>query len=395
MTRQTALRPAYIVAARRTALGRIGGLHRSRRVEDLAAPIVLAVLKDAKLAAGRVDEVIVGNCTAGGNPARLIALSAALPETIPATTIDQQCGSGLEAILAAIRQIGTGEADVIVAGGAESLSTAPWRIAKPKSLYQTPHFIGMEPARGSEADERPFEALENLALRRGISRQQQDAFALKSHLRAGSARDARRFVGEIVPLRAESEEARDQSAVEPDLHDLERLSPFQPPKGTLTPGNTSAMHDGAAMVLVVSDAVWVEIGRPPALQLVANAAQGVGPADEALAPMAAMQKLYGRLNGFDRSAIRVVEMSEASAAQAIALADAMGFGEDIINPDGGAIVRGHPLGAAGAVLIVRLFSRMIRAQVEDRPQFGAVTLGAIGGLGLAALFERVEAGDQA
>jgi acetyl-CoA C-acetyltransferase len=162
-----ALRPAYIVAARRTALGRVGGLHRNRRVEDLAAPIVLAVLKDAGLAAERVDEVIVGNCAAGGNPARLIALSAGLPEATPATTIDQQCGSGLEAILAAIRQIGTGEAEIVVAGGAESLSTAPWRIAKPKSLYQTPHFIGMELAGASEVDEqRPFEASEALARQR-------------------------------------------------------------------------------------------------------------------------------------------------------------------------------------------------------------------------------------
>lgn len=391
MIRQTALQPAFIVAARRTALGRIGGLHRNRRVEDLAAPVVGAVLRDAGLAADRVDEVVVGNCTAGGNPARLIALSAGLPETVSASTIDQQCGSGLEAILTAIRRIGTGEADIVVAGGAEALSTAPWRIAKPKSLYQTPHFMGAEPA--SEPDEqRLFEASEALARQHGISRQQQDAFALKSHLKAGTAREARRFVGEIVPLRAEREEARDQSAVEPDLHDLERMSPFQPPTGTLTPGNTSTLHDGAAMVLVVSEAVWAGIGSPPALRLVTNAARGVGPAEEALAPVAAMQKLYDRLNGFDRSAIRVIEMSEASAAQAIALADAMGVGEDIINPDGGAIVRGHPLGAASAVLIVRLFSRMVRAKEDNRPRFGAATLGAIGGLGLAALFESVQSG---
>ena len=322
-------------------------------------------------------------------PARLIALAAALPETVPAITVDQQCGSGLEAILAAIRRIGAGEADVVVAGGAESLSTAPWRVARPKSLYQTPYFIGTEPAGASDLDEqRPFEASESLARRRGISRQQQDAFALKSHLKAGSAREARRFVGEIVPLRAERDEARDQSAVEPDLGDLERLRPFQLPTGTLTPGNTSAMHDGAAMVVAVSEAVWSDLGKPPALRLVANAAQGVGPAEEALAPVAAMQKLYGRLNGFDRSAVRIVEISEASAVQAIALAGDMGLGEDLINPDGGAIVRGHPLGAAGAVLIVRLFSRMVRGGGADGPRYGVATLGAIGGLGLAALFER-------
>ncbi|MFM9846850.1 MAG: thiolase family protein [Hyphomicrobiaceae bacterium] len=384
-----ALQSAYIISARRTALGRVGGLHKSRRVEDLAAPVVQAVLKDAGLKAERVDEVIVGNCTAGGNPARLIALAAGLPEIVPASTIDQQCGSGLEAILSAIRRVASGDAGVIVAGGAESLSTAPWRIARPKSLYQTPHFIGLEPAGASDIDEqRLYEASEDLARSLGISRMQQDAFALKSHMRAGSAREARRFVGEILPLRAEREEARDQSAVEPDMAALERLTPFVPPDGTLTPGNTRAMHDGAAMVLVVSQSVWSGLGKPPALTLVASAAKGIAPEHEAQAPIAAMKKLYDRLNGFDQSAIRRVEMSESSAAQAIAFCQALDISEDLLNPDGGAIVRGHPLGAAGAVLVTRLFSGLARDKAGSKSPYGVAALGAIGGLGLAALFER-------
>ncbi len=383
------VRTAYIIAARRTALGRIGGLHRSRRVEELAAPVIASALKDAGVPADRVDQIIVGNCAAGSNPARLIALTAGLPETVPAITVDQQCGSGLEAILTAIRRIGTAEADVIVAGGAESLSTAPWRIAKPKSLYQTPHFIGIEPLAGSDGyEQRPFEASERLARKLNITRPQQDAFALKSHLKAAAAREARRFVGEIVPLRSEPEEARDQSAVEPDLAELEQMLPFLSSEGTLTRGNTSALHDGAAMVVVVSETVWNELGKPPALRLVASAAQGVASDEEALAPAAAMQKLYTRLNGIDRGAIRVVELSETSAAQAIAVADAIGVTESRISPDGGAIARGHPLGAAGAVLAVRLFSRMVRDNGRDGAQYGAAVLGAIGGLGLAALFER-------
>lgn len=383
------LQPAYIVAARRTALGRVGGLHKSRRVEELAAPVVLAVMRDVGLKAERVDEVIVGNCAAGGNPARLIALAAGLPETVPASTLDQQCGSGLEAILSGIRRVAAGDADVIVAGGAESLSTAPWRIARPKSLYQTPHFIGLEPAGASDIDEqRLYEASEDLVRSLGISRVQQDAFALKSHMRARQAREARRFVGEILPLRAEREEARDQSAVEPDMADLERLTPFVPPDGTLTPGNTRAMHDGAAMVLVVSHSIWSELGKPPALVLVASAAKGIAPEQEAQAPIAAMQKLYDRLNGFDRSAIHRVEMSESSAAQAIAFCQALGIPEDALNPDGGAVVRGHPLGAAGAVLVTRLFSGLAREKGGSKSQYGVAVLGAIGGLGLAALFTR-------
>src|SRR5689334_5812316 len=135
------LAPAYIIAARRTALGRIGGLHRNRRIAELAAPVVVAALKDAGLGPERVDELIAGNTSEGGNPARLIALSAGLPETAAAHSVDRQCASGLDAILGAIRSVGVGDADVIVAGGAEAISTAPWRIAKPKSLYQLPHFM--------------------------------------------------------------------------------------------------------------------------------------------------------------------------------------------------------------------------------------------------------------
>jgi len=384
------LRPAYIVAARRTALGRVGGLHKSRRVDDLAAPIVAAALKDAGLTPDQVDDVIVGNCTAGANPARLIALTAGLPEAVSAMTVDQQCASGLEAILAAIRKIATADAEAAVAGGAEALSTAPWRVARPRNPHQTPHFIGFD-ANGGDAthDMHAFEMSERLARQLGISRAQQDAFALKSHLRASRAQEARRFVGEIVPLRADREEARDQSAVELDLADLERLKPFLPPDGTHTPGNTSSAHDGAAMVVVVSEGVWRLLGSPPALRFVASATLGVGPDEDMRSPIAAMKKLESRMMGLDRAEIGLVEMSEASAAQAIALAQALDIDEGVINSDGGALVRGHPLGAAGAVLVTRLFSRMVRAGGGDSPRYGAATVGAIGGLGIAALFERV------
>lgn len=379
---------AYIVAARRSAIGRIGGLHRNRRLEDLTAPIIAAALADAKLTAREVDEVVIGNASHGANPARLIALAAGLPETASALTIDRQCGSGLDAILHAIRAVEAGDADVVVAGGAESLSTAPWRIAKPKSVYQTPHFIGLEPTADSRPElPQPLEASEALAKRHHISRAAQDAFALKSHLRADTAREAKRFVGEIVPIRANREEARDESAIGPSMEDIEAETSFCPPTGTLTPANTSHPHDGAAIVVVVSETVWKRLGHPPALRLVASASQGVSPALEADAPISAMQKLYGRLNGFDRTAIRAVELGETSAAQAIALIQALGFDESVINADGGAIVRGHPLGASGAVLVVRLFSRLVRRAGPAPKTYGAVTQGAVGGLGIAALFE--------
>lgn len=382
--------PAYIVAARRSALGRVGGLHRQRRLEDLAAPVITAALKDARLAPDRVDELVVGNTTHGGNPARLLALAAGLPETMPALTIDRQCSSGLDAILLAVRTIASGDAEIIIAGGAESLSTAPWRIARPRSLYQTPHFIMPErPGEDSQELGYIWEPSEKLARRLSLSRMAQDAFAYKSHLKAVAAREQRRFVGEIVPLRAKAEEAWDQSATAPRLEDLENEAPFEEPAGTVTPANISVPHDGAAMVVVVSERVWVELGRPSALRLVTAAACGVRPDAEAEAPIAAMQRLLGRLNGFDRSQIRSIEISETSAAQALAMAQEFGFDQDLVNPQGGALVRGHASAASGAILVVRLFTELVRSKGAPRQGYGAAAQGAHGGLGLAAMFEAV------
>lgn len=384
--------PAYIVAARRSAIGRIGGIHRSRRVEELAAPVILAALGDCGLKAREAEEIIVGNASEGGNPARLIALAAGLSEGSAALTVDRQCGSGLEAILLAIRTIGAGDAGVIVAGGAESLSNAPWRIAKPKSLYQTPHFMRLEPTLADHDDggeeHQPFDALEALSRRLGIGRGQQDAWSLKSHMKAGAAREARRFVSEIVPIRATPEEVRDQSAIEPALEDLEKLPPLAAPDGTLTIGNTSTMHDGAAFAVVVSGSVWERLGRPRSLRLVASAVQGVTPDREGSAPVEAVKRLSARMGGLDTGSIGVVELSEGSSAQALAFAKELGFDPEIVNPDGGAVVRGHPFGAAGAVLVARLFTRMARDPEAATAMRGLAAQGTIGGMGLAALFER-------
>ncbi len=381
---------AYIVAARRSALGRVGGLHRNRRVEDLAAPVIAAALADARIEPAEIEEVVIGNASQGGNPARLIALAAGLPLSAPALTIDRQCGSGLDALLHAVRVIDRGEAEIIVAGGVESLSTAPWRIAKPKSVYQVPHFIGIEPPIGGSSDvPQPLLASEQLAQRHQISRAAQDAFAMKSHLRAETAREARRFLGEIVPFRSSREEMRDESAIGASLEDIEAETAYCPPDGTLTPANTAQPHDAAAIAVVVSEAVWKRLGRPPALCLLASVAAGVLPELEAEAPIAAMGKLYQRLNGFDRSSVRAVELGETSAAQAIAVMSSLGIDDGVVNAEGGALVRGHALGASGAVLVVRLFTRLLRRNGATREGRGAVTLGAVGGLGLAAMFEAV------
>jgi acetyl-CoA C-acetyltransferase len=380
------LRPAYIIAARRTALGRLGGLHRARRVEDLATPPLVAALKDAGVNPTRVDRVIVGNSTAGGNPARLIALTAGLPDTVPAVTIDQQCGSGLEAILSAVRCIAVGDADVVVAGGAEAISMAPWRIAKPRGVHQTPRFIGLSEPQ-SDQSESPL-AVENgeaLAERLKVSRIAQDEYALRSHMKASRAQDERRFLREIVALKTTAEESRDQSATLPDADDLADMASFVP-DGTLSPGNVSALHDGAAFLVIVSATVWECLGRPPALTLGASASIGVAPDEEIEAPIVAFRQLVARSKRLSPNDLKLVEMSEQSAIQAIALRTTLRIADEALNPDGGAIARGHPLGAAGAVLVVRLFTRMVRMRDEFSPRQGVAVLGASGGQGVAALF---------
>jgi acetyl-CoA C-acetyltransferase len=390
MTSGTALGTSYLIAARRTALGRPGGLHRSRRLEDLTAPVVLAALKDAHLESRIVEEIILGNTTAGGNPARLVGLAAGLRESVPALTVDRQCASGLDAILLAMRSVALGEADVIVAGGAESVSTAPWRVAKPKNLFQTPRFLGLEQDDIEDADaSHTVAASEDLARRLGITRDQQDAYALRSFLKAEAAQAERRFVGEIVPLKMAGPEARDEHSLTPEIDDLAALAPLVPPDGTHTSGNTSTAQDGAAMAVIVSERKHRELGAPPGLRLVASASEGVGPGDDARAPVAALEKLLKASNGSFAGRFGLVEVSEASAAQALALRNTFELDDGELNPDGGAIVRGYPLGASSAVSVVRLFTRLVRAAVRPKHPFGAVTQGAVGGLGVAALFEAV------
>jgi acetyl-CoA C-acetyltransferase len=390
MTTVPALGASYIIAARRSALGRPGGLHAHRRIESLAAPVVLAALQDAGLEPGRVEQIILGNTTAGGNPARIVGLAAGLGDGAAALTVDRQCASGLDAILIGMRAVALGEASIVVAGGAESISTAPWRVARPKSLFQTPRFLGPEADAGEAGDLPPSAAAsEALARRLGISRQRQDSYTLGSHLKAERATGERRFVGEIVALRMAGEEARDQGAEVVGIDELEELEPLLPPDGTVTSGNSSMLQDGAAVAIIVSAEVRAELGDPPALRLLASSIQGVGAGEEARAPVAALEKLL-RPNGIDpRAGLSLVEMSEASAVEALAVRDAFDLSEDALNPDGGALARGHPLGAAGAVSVARLFTRMVRSRNGTTPGLGAVTQGAIGGLGVAALFEAV------
>lgn len=383
---------AVLVSARRSAIGRVGGLHRARRIEELAEAVVRAVLADAHCEADQVDGILLGNTSGGAKAARAIGLAAGLPETSYALTLDCQCASGLEAIIDAGRRIAAGEADCLVAGGAESLSTAPWRIGRPKNPYQMPHFIGYH-APGMEAggNAEAFEADELLARQLDISRGTQDAYVVHSQLAATQARERRQFIGEIVGARATPEEMRDQNAPELELEDLADQQPYQPGEGTLTAGNTSALADGAAFAVLVSGALWETLGRPKGLAIQRSLACGVAMKNAASAGRVALDALLQR--GADKSArdpgsLAAIETSEASAVEALALIRGMKLADGVLNSGGGALVRGQPLGAASAVSVARLFTRLVRAE-KPPGKFGAVTQRATGGLGLAAIFEAV------
>ncbi|MDZ4791903.1 MAG: thiolase family protein [Hyphomicrobiales bacterium] len=382
---------ALIIAARRSAIGRIGGMHRARAIEALTAPLINALLQQTGLEPARVDEVILGNAAGGGgNPARLALLHAGLPDSVPGITVDRQCASGLDAILMAARMIETGAADVVIAGGAESPSTAPWRIAKPQSLYRClPQFFE-RPAFSPESigDPTMAEAAEAVASERGISRAAQDGYALESWRRAAAAQAAGRFQQEILPVAAGEAEARDE-CVRPHLTAelLARIPSLIPTEGTVTAGNTCQICDGAALTLIISPRLWGEMGKPPALRVLGGAAAGVHPMRLGLGPIPAVRKLFSRFRGASIADVGAVEFNEAFASQVIASLDELKLDRSIVNTGGGALAFGHPYGASGAVLAVRLFIRMVSHQSRNDAPLGLAMLGAAGGLGVAALFE--------
>jgi acetyl-CoA C-acetyltransferase len=372
-----------IIAARRTAIGGVGGLHRNRPVETLGAAALTAALADSGLAAGDIGEVIMGNAAGGGgNPARLIALGAGLPESVPAMTIDRQCASGLDAIVTGARLINSGAAEAVIAGGAESPSTAPWRVSKPSSLYRDlPRFFGeAQFAPGAAGDRQMVQAAERVAVEHDISRAMQDAYALASHERAVAAARAGAFDAEITPVGAEAQ--RDEGP-KPGLRlkTLARAAPLLP-DGTVTAGNSCPVSDGAAAVVIVSPLLHARLGKPPGLVFIDAVSGGVDPGRLGLGAVPAAERLCGRL-GARWGEIAAIEFNEAFASQVLATFRALEIRQDVTNAQGGAIALGHPYGASGAVLVARLFTRLIR---QGASGLGLAMLAAAGGLGVAAAF---------
>jgi len=371
-----------IVEAMRSPIGRAGGRLRDVSAPDLAAPVLSAVHR--RLDQPRVDEVVLGNCMGpGGDVARVAALAAGLGVAVPALTVDRQCGSGLTAVTTAAALLTAGQG-LVLAGGVESSSTAPWRYW-PAAGDQSPERYTRAPfAPVGFADPDMGEAADRLAAETGISRAAQDGYAARSHARAVATAASGGFSAETVPVAALDHDERPSAGL--TVTRLARLPPvFRPAAqgGTVTIGTSSGVNDGAAVVAVVDGEEHARSGRP-GLRVLASATAGVDPDRPGIGLVPAVRLALQRAV-VDLAEVDVVEFNEAFAGQVLACCAALGLAPERVCPQGGALALGHPWGASGAVLLVRLFTQLVRT---SRP--GALGLAAIavgGGQGVAMVVQ--------
>ncbi|WP_209123535.1 thiolase family protein [Alkalihalobacillus sp. BA299] len=381
------MKEAVIVTAKRTAVGKVGGMFKDVPPQQLVAPLLQHIIKQFQLDEASIDEVILGNTVGpGGNIARLSSLTAGLPVSVPGVTVDRQCGSGLEAINLAARLIQAGAGDFYFAGGVESTSLAPWKIAKPSSLYHPKGPELFTRARFSPDDIGDPDmgiAAENVAEAHQITREMQDLYAYNSHVKAVQATEAGVFSDEIVPVHGMTidECPRKNTTIEK----LNSLPPVFKENGTVTAGNACPINDGAAVVLIMSLDKCKELGLQPTLRFVDAVSAGVDPNYLGIGPVPAVTKLLKRQQ-LSVKDIDIVEFNEAFASQVLASLHALEIPLEKVNQNGGALAIGHPYGASGAILVTRLLSEMKKKQLKR----GLATLGIGGGLGLATLFEWVD-----
>jgi len=396
---------AYIVEAVRTPMGAYRGALSGARPDDLAAHTIAAAVERSGVDPERIADVYYGAANQSGEDnrdvARMAALLAGLPESVPGATVNRLCASGLEAVNGAARAVKAGEGDFYLAGGVESMSRAPWVVEKPERGLprgpQTMHdttlgwrMINPRMAGLGVSTESMGETGENVAERFAISREDQDAFALRSHQRAVAAAEAGKLAEEIVPV--EAPKGRETVLVEADegprpdtsLEKLAALRPAFREGGTVTAGNASTLNDGAACLLIASERGVGELGVEPLARFVASAAAGVDPAYMGIGPVKAVPRALATA-GLTIDQIDLVEINEAFASQVLASARELGIDEEILNVNGGAIALGHPLGCSGA----RLTGTLVRELQRRGGRYGVVTLCVGVGQGLATVFEAV------
>ncbi|GAA5029463.1 thiolase family protein [Streptomyces siamensis] len=394
------MRPVHFAAARRTPIGKLRGALSSVRPDDLAATVVRGLVAGLPtLDPARIDDVYWGAANQAGednrNVARMAALLAGLPESVPGATVNRLCASGLEAVTTAARAIASGEADIVLAGGSESMSRAPFVLPRPDEAL--PHRIETVDTRLGWRLVNPAmkdlhgllsmgETAEEVAERYGVSRERQDAFALRSHQRAADARKNGYFDAELLPVeRPDGVVVDTDECVREDtsLDKLARLRPVFREGGTVTAGNASPMNDGAAGLLLVSEDALNDLGLESLGRYVAGASAGVHPDVMGIGPVPATQKALGRV-GWGIGDLQEAEFNEAFAAQALACVDRLGIDPELVNPTGGAIALGHPLGCSGARILTTLLHRMRRTGAAR----GLATMCVGVGQGSAVLVER-------
>lgn len=381
-------RQPVIIAARRTPLCRAGGALKGLRAHELLAPVLRSLLADAGAGLGpeSVADVVIGNAVGGGgNVARLAALEAGLPVTVPGITVDRQCGSGLDAIVLASRLVAAGGNPLYLAGGVESISTAPLRAHR--NADGTPDYYSRAQfAPLSLGDPDMGVAAENVAAHYGVSREQQDTFALRSHRRALAAAAAGRFDAELVPLAAgpgASVGADDgpRSSLGPAL--MARFPPVFARGGTVTAGNSCSDADGAAAVVITSVQRARHLGAADGLLVLGTDTAGVSPQLLGIGAAASAQRLLAA-HGLTAADVGLVEFNEAFASQTLACFDQLGIDPERANLDGGALALGHAYGASGAVLVTRLLAQARSSR--EQGQLALAMISIAGGMGTAALF---------
>lgn len=396
----------FICDAIRTPFGRYGGGLSAVRADDLAATVLAALMqRNAQLDAAAIEEVMLGCANQAGednrNVARMAALLAGLPITVPGTTINRLCGSGLDAIGTAARAIKAGELQLAIAGGVESMSRAPFVLPKASQAFSRQTSIEdttigwrfINPAMRAQygVDSMP-ETAENLAQEYGISRADQDGFALASQEKYAIAQAAGLFADELIPVSV-AQRRGDPTIVDSDEHPrsttleaLAKLKPIVQAEGTVTAGNASGVNDGAGAVLLANAAMAGHYSLTPKARIVAMATSGVAPRIMGIGPVSATQKVL-QLTGLSLSQMDVIELNEAFAAQALAVMRALGISDtdERVNPNGGAIALGHPLGASGARIVATAMYQLQRT--GGRYALCTMCIGV--GQGIALILERV------
>lgn len=395
----------YLVGGSRTPVGRYGGALSSVRPDDLAALVLKDAVEKAGIDPAVVDEVILGNANGAGEENRNVARMAWLlndyPDTVPGITVNRLCASGMSAVTMAAQMIRAGDADVVIAGGVESMSRAPWVMEKPTTGFAKPgatfdtsigwRFVNPEFAKRDKFTYSMPETAEEVARVDGISREDCDAFAVRSHERAIAAIEAGHFKDEIVPVPVRDRKGN-VTLVDTDegprpgttTEVLAKLRPVVAGGEVVTAGNSSTLNDGASAIIVASEAAIEKYGLTPRARFVTGAAAGLAPEIMGLGPVPATEKVLARA-GWSVEDLGAVELNEAFASQSLGSMRRLGLCEDIVNRDGGAISLGHPLGSSGSRLIITLLGRMEREDAER----GLATMCIGVGQGAAVLVEKV------